>query len=88
MHHVWDQLISIDAEDPKYHADLLSKIPRIANRRLQSDEQSCPDVPGIENVDIALTRRLQTLLDAVADISLFRLLTPLSFTPSSLFLTP
>ena len=67
-----DQLISIDAEDPKYYADLLCKIPRTANRRLPSDGQSCPDVPGIQDVDFALTRRLKTLLDAVADISLCR----------------
>ncbi|KAH9992190.1 hypothetical protein BJV74DRAFT_884679 [Russula compacta] len=67
-----DQLIYIDAEDPKYYADLLYNIPRTANRRLLSDGQSCSDVPGTQNVDIALTRRLQTLLDAVADISLCR----------------
>jgi hypothetical protein len=67
-----DQLISIDAEDPKYYADLLCKIPRTANRRLPSNGQSCSDVPGIQNVDIALTRCLQTVLDAVADISLCR----------------
>ena len=55
-----DQLTgsSIDAEDPKYYADLLSKIPRTANRRLPSDGQSCPDVPDIQDVDVALTRRL------------------------------
>jgi hypothetical protein len=62
-----DQLISIDAEDPKYYADLLHKIPRPANRRLPSDESG-----NIQDIDIALTRRLQTLLDAVADISLCR----------------
>ncbi len=67
-----DQLISIDAEDPKYYADLLCKIHRTTNRRLPSDGQSCPDIPGIQNVDVALTRRLQILLDAIADISLCR----------------
>jgi hypothetical protein len=67
-----DQLISIDAEDPKYYADLLRKIPRPANWRLPSDGQSCLDIPGIQNSDVALSRRLQTLLDAVADISLCR----------------
>jgi len=67
-----DQLISIDAEDPKYYADLLCKIPRTANWRLPSDGQSCPDIPDIQDVDVALTRRLQTLLDAIADISLCR----------------
>jgi hypothetical protein len=65
-----DQLISIDAEDPEYYADLLCKIFRTANRRLLSDGQFCPDIPGIQNVGIALSQRLQTLLDAVADISL------------------
>ena len=60
-----NQLISIDAEDPKYYAELLCKIARPANRRLPSDGQS----GGIQDVDIALTRRLQTLLDAIADIS-------------------
>jgi len=63
-----NQLSSIDAEDPKYYADLLSKILRTANRRLPSDGQSS----SIQDVDVALTRRLQTLLDAVADISLCR----------------
>ena len=58
-----DQLISVDPEDPEYFADLLYKIPRSANRRLAY-------VPGIQGVDVALTWRLQTLLDAVADISL------------------
>jgi hypothetical protein len=67
-----DRLISINPEDPEYFADLLHKIPRTANRRLASDGQSCPDVPGIQGVDFALTLRLQTLLDAVADISLCR----------------
>ena len=65
-----DQLISIDAEDPKYYADLLCKIPRTANQYLPSSGQSCPDFPDIQDVDFALTQRLQTLLDAVADISL------------------
>ena len=65
-----DQLISIGVGDPEYYAELLSKIPRPANRRLPSDEPSCPDVPGIQNVDFALSQRLQALLDAVADISL------------------
>ena len=65
-----DQLTLIDAEDPEYYAELLCKIPRPANRRLPSDGRSCPDICGIQKVDVALSRRLQTLLDAVADISL------------------
>jgi hypothetical protein len=64
------QLISIAPEDPEYFAELLHKIPRTANRRLPSNGQSCPDIPGIQGVDVTLTRRLQTPLDAVADISL------------------
>ena len=64
-----DQLTLINAEDPEYYAELLCKIPRPANRRLPSDGRSCPDIPGIQNVDIALSQRLQTLLDAVANIS-------------------
>ena len=59
--------ILIDTEDPEYYAELFSKIPRIVDRRLQS---ACPHVPGIQGVDGPLSRRLQTLLEAVADISL------------------
>jgi len=67
---VMSGIISIGTEDPEYYAELLRNIPRPANRRLQSNEQSCPDVPGIQGVDGPLVRRLQTLLDVVADISL------------------
>ena len=63
------ELRSIDAEGPEYYAELLCMIPRRANR-LPSDGQSYPDVPGMQDIDFALTRRLQTLLDAVANISL------------------
>jgi hypothetical protein len=66
-----DQLISFGPEEPEYYAELLSKIPRPANRR-SSDGRYCPDIPGIQNFDVALSRRLQTLLDAVTDISLCR----------------
>ncbi|KAF8487750.1 hypothetical protein F5888DRAFT_1911251 [Russula emetica] len=61
-----NQPISIGTEDPEYYAELFCKTP---NQRLPSDdsERPCPDVPGIHG---PLTRRLQTLLDAVADISL------------------
>jgi hypothetical protein len=65
-----NQPISIGTEDPEYYAELLCKTSRRANRRLPSDERSCPDVPGIQDVDGPLAQRLQTLLDAVADISL------------------
>jgi hypothetical protein len=60
--------ILIGTEDPEYYAELFSKIPpRLVDRRLRS---SCPRVPGIQGVDYSLSQRLQTLLDAVADISL------------------
>jgi hypothetical protein len=65
-----DQIIYIDTEDPEYYAELLSKILRSASRRQSSDGQSRRNVPGIQNVDFGLSQRLQTLLDAVADISL------------------
>jgi hypothetical protein len=61
-----DQPISIGIEDPEYYAELFCK-PILANRRLPSDERSCPDVPSIQD---PLARRLQKLLDAVAHISL------------------
>ena len=59
--------IFIGTEDPEYYAELFCKIPRLVNRPVQS---SYRDVPGIQGVDDPLSRRLQTLLDAVADISL------------------
>jgi hypothetical protein len=55
------QLISIDAKDPEYYAELLRKTSRLANQCLPSDER--PDV------DSLLDRHL-TLLDVLADISL------------------
>ena len=62
---------NIGTEDPEYYAELFWRTPRLANRRLPSDEHSCPVIPGIQN-DGFLSRRLQALLDAVADISLCR----------------
>jgi hypothetical protein len=56
--------IFIGTEDPEYYAELFCKIPRLLNRRVQ------PDISGSQGVDGLLSRRLQTLLDAVADISL------------------
>ncbi|KAI0277271.1 hypothetical protein BGY98DRAFT_980548 [Russula aff. rugulosa BPL654] len=64
------QPIFIDANDPEYYAELLSKASRLANRRLPSDERPCPDVLGIQDVNSSLSRRIRTLLDALADISL------------------
>jgi hypothetical protein len=65
-----DQPISVGIEDPEYYAELLRNTHRLANRRLPFDEESCSDIPGIQNVDGPLAKRLQTLLDIVADISL------------------
>jgi hypothetical protein len=61
----------IDANHPEYYTELLSngvRTERTDPRRLLPDEQhTCPAIPG---VDDALSRRLQTLLDVLADISL------------------
>jgi hypothetical protein len=64
-----NQPIFVGTEDPEYYAELLRKTPRLANRRLPSDERSLSNVPraGIQKVD---GQCLQTLLDAVADTSL------------------
>ncbi|KAH9971808.1 hypothetical protein BGW80DRAFT_1460262 [Lactifluus volemus] len=65
-----NQPISIGTDDPEYYAELFRKArtsrPTLANRCLRSKERSCPDKS--QEVD----RRLQTLLDAVAEISLCR----------------
>ena len=60
----------LSPEDPEYYAELFWKIPQLENRRLLSDEPLCPDVLVTRDIDPPLARRLQTLLDAVADISL------------------
>ena len=66
-----DQPTFIVTEGPEYYAELFCKIARLTIWRLPLDVRSpCPDIPGIQNVDGLLSRRLQTLLDAVADISL------------------
>ena len=62
--------IVINTEDPEYYAELFCKIPRVANWRVQS---SWPGVPRSTQVaDGLISRRLQSLLDAVANISLCR----------------
>ena len=53
-------------DDPEFFAELLSKTVRTTDQR----QPYCPDVPDIQGVDGALAKRLQTLLDVVADISL------------------
>jgi hypothetical protein len=65
-----NQPVSIGTEDPEYYGELFCKTSSPANRRLSSDESSCPDVPSIQNIQDPLARRLQKLLDAVAEISL------------------
>ena len=67
-----NQPIDIGIEDPEYYAELFCRTSRLANRRLPYEERFCPDIPGIQDVDGLLSRRLQALLDAVADISLCR----------------
>jgi hypothetical protein len=66
------QPIFIDANDPEYHSELLRNLntSRLANRHLPSDKRPCPDIPGIQGINSPLSRRLQTLLDVLADISL------------------
>jgi hypothetical protein len=70
------QPISIDAKDPEYYAELLNnaeglkkKLSRLDIRQIPPNEP-CPDIPSIQDVDSPLARRLQTLLDVLADISL------------------
>ena len=65
-----DKFTSMKPEDPELYAELLSKIPRTTNRCQPSDGQSCPNVPGIQKLNFALSQHLQTLLNAIADISL------------------
>ena len=71
------QPISIDAKDPEYYAELLKnaewlkkKLSRLDIRRMPSNEQPCPDIPGIQDIDSPLAWHLQTLLDVLANISL------------------
>ena len=64
-----NQPISIGAEDPEYYGELLMKTCRPAKLRLPSGELSWPDVFGIHGPQ---ARRLQSLLDVVADVSLYK----------------
>ena len=66
------QPISIDAKDPEYYTELLTlrNTFRPANWCLPSDERPYPDILDIQDVDSPPSRRPQTLLDALADISL------------------
>jgi len=62
-------ITSIGTNNPEYYAELLKNITRSANWRPPSDE-TCPNIPGIQGVDGPPARRVQTLLDIVANISL------------------
>jgi hypothetical protein len=64
-----NSILSIGPSDPAYYADLFQNTTSLVDRRLPSDA-SCPIVPGIKAIDNKLTRRLQTLLDDIASISL------------------
>jgi hypothetical protein len=66
------QPILIDANGPEYYAELLRNLNtfRLGNQHLPPDERPDPDTLGIQGDDSALSQRLQTLLDALADISL------------------
>ena len=66
----YDQPIRMGTEDPEYYAELFCRTSRLANRRLPYGERFCPDIAGIQGVDGPLSRRLQALLDSLADISL------------------
>jgi hypothetical protein len=64
--------ITFGTDHPEYYAELLMKTVQPADRRVQSDKQPSPIIPGIQAVDGPLSKRLQTLLDVIADISLCR----------------
>src|SRR5229473_1616328 len=66
------EIITFGTEAPEYYAELFWKTIRPADRRVQSDKQPCSNLPGIPLVDGPLSKRLQTLLDVIADISLCR----------------
>ena len=63
--------ISIGTEDPEYYAELLVKISRPEIWGLPSTKGLFrPDVFSIQDIDNPQARRLQALLDVIADISL------------------
>jgi hypothetical protein len=57
-------------DHPEYYAELLQKSSRPDHRRPETNQRSCANIPGIQNVDDELSKRLQTLLDVIADISI------------------
>jgi hypothetical protein len=68
--HIFHIMIERTPADPEYYAELLQKSSRPANRQQQINQQSCGNIPGIQNVDDELSKRLRTLLDVIADISI------------------
>src|SRR5260370_27772946 len=66
------QPITFGTEHPEYYAELLRKTARPADGHVPYDKQPRPINPGIQAVDGPLSKRLQTLLDVIADISLCR----------------
>ncbi len=57
-------------DDPEYYAELLQKSSRPADRRQPANQQSCGNIPAIQNVNDELSKRLRTLFDVIADISI------------------
>ncbi len=68
--HIFHIMSEHTPDDPEYYAELLQKSSRPADRRQQTNQQSCGNIPGIQNVDDELSKRLRTLLDVIADISI------------------
>ena len=64
-------ILSIGPSDPAYYADLLHNTTSLVDRRLRiPSDESCPTISDIKGIENKLTRRLQTLLDDIASISL------------------
>jgi len=59
----------IGPENPSYYSDILQNITSRVDRHSPS-QRSCQTIPGIQNIDDTLTRRLQSVLDDIARISL------------------
>ncbi len=66
------EIIAFGTEAPEYYAELFRKTARPVDRRVPSDKRPCSNLPGIPLVNGPLSKRLQTLLNVIADISLCR----------------
>ena len=64
------EFLVLTPDDPEYYAELLKKKSRPANRRQPSYQRSCRNIRGIQNIDDELGKRLQTLLDVLANASI------------------